>query len=327
MTILTVTVNPALDLTTDVEQVESGTKLRCGEAHCSPGGGGVNVSRAIRKLGGRSLAFIATGGVTGQLFRSLLEAEGVDARWFETSGLTRQSIIVDERASGRQFRFVLPGPNWTGAEAEAAVEAIADALAEGPPRIGYIVASGSLPPGVPDDFFQAIGEIGERTGARLILDTSGRMLEAAGQGGRFRPYAWIMDQGEAEHLAGGPLPDLDALDRFGQDLRARDLAQILILTFAEGGAVVLSDTESFRLIPPEVEVASKVGAGDSFVAGLTLKLDAGAPLREACAYAVAAATSAVTTPAAELCDGPGTERYFKIILDQNAWPRQGSRHG
>lgn len=316
MTILTVTLNPALDLTTDVGKVESGYKLRCGPARFDPGGGGVNVSRAIAKLGGRSTPFVAIGGPTGDMLKSLLEGEGIDVRWFPVDGLTRQSVVVNERSSGRQFRFVLPGPDWSGAQAARLLEALETALADPRERIRYVVASGSLPPGLPDDFYNRIGEMADRTGARFVLDTSGRMMDAAARDAQHPPYAWIMDQREAEYLAGGALPDLDALERFGLELKARKLAQIVVLTFGEGGAVALSETETLRVTPPKVEVNSKVGAGDSFVGGLVFKLARGASLREACAYAVAAASSSVTSPATELCDAVQTERYFAMIINQ-----------
>ena len=318
MTILTVTLNPALDLTTDTGKVESGYKLRCGPARLDPGGGGVNVSRAIAKLGGRSRPFFAIGGPTGEIVKSLLAAQHIDAEWFAVTGLTRQSVVVNERSTGQQFRFVLPGPDWSATEAGAALDALETTLAARQPRIEYVVASGSLPPGLPEDFYNRIGALADRAGARFVLDTSGRMLDVAASGGQHPPYAWIMDQREAEYLAGGPLADLDALERFGQELKARKLAQILILTYGEGGAVALSETETFRATPPKVEVISKVGAGDSFVGGLMLKLSSGASLREACLYAVAAAASAVTSPATELCDSVQTERYFSMILDQQA---------
>ena len=316
MTILTVTLNPALDLTTDTGKVESGYKLRCGPARLDPGGGGVNVSRAIAKLGERSTPFIAIGGPTGDMLKSLLEGQGLEAQWFAIDGLTRQSVVVNEQSSGQQFRFVLPGPEWSKGQAARALDALETALAVPQARIRYVVASGSLPPGLPDDFYNRIGELAEQRGARFVLDTSGRMLDAAARDGQHPPYAWIMDQREAEYLAGAPLADLDALERFGLELKARKLAEILILTLGEGGAVALSDAETLRATPPKVDVVSKVGAGDSFVGGLVLKLANGATLREASAYAVAAAASAVTSPATELCDAVQTERYFSMIANQ-----------
>jgi 6-phosphofructokinase 2 len=316
--ILTVTLNPALDLSTDVETVRSGTKLRCGPERFDAGGGGVNVSRAIAKLGGDSLPFIAIGGATGQMLKDLVGAERLNAAWFEIDGITRQSVMVYERSSGEQYRFVLPGPEWRPIQTEAALAALGRTLRGADKPIGYIVASGSLPPGVPPDFYHKINALMTDAGARLVLDTSGQALEAAVRGAIPPPYIWVMDQSEAEQAAGRAIADMDALEAVAQELHGRDLAQILVLSFSEGGAVALSGGETLRITPPKVKVRSKVGAGDSFVAGLTLKLARGAPLAEACAYAVAAAASAVTTPATELCDGPQTERYFDMIVNGKA---------
>ncbi|MGB0085043.1 MAG: 1-phosphofructokinase family hexose kinase [Rhodomicrobiaceae bacterium] len=316
MSILTVTLNPAIDLTTDVDKVESGYKLRCGPARLDPGGGGVNVSRAIAKLGGASTPFVAIGGATGEMLKSLLDAEGVAAEWFAVGGLTRQSVVVNERSTRKQFRFALPGPQWSPAEAARVLTALEATFANGRERIAYVVASGSLPPGLPDDFYHGVGDLATRAGARFLLDTSGRELDLVARGSEHPPYVWIMDQREAESVAGRPLPGLDALERFGRELKAHKAAEIVILTFAEGGAVALSNAESLRIVPPKIEVVSKVGAGDSFVGGLVLKLSAGAPLNEACAYAVAAAASAVTSPATALCNREDTERYFAMILDR-----------
>ncbi len=152
MVILTVTLNPALDLSTDVEKVESGQKLRCGPARLDPGGGGVNVTRAISKLGGQSLPFVVVGGVTGQMFRTLLENEAIEAAWFDIDAETRQSIMVYERATGEQYRFVLPGPEWGAATAQAMLDKLELVLRSATEPIQYVVASGSLPPGLPRRF-------------------------------------------------------------------------------------------------------------------------------------------------------------------------------
>lgn len=318
MSILTVTLNPAVDMTTDTGKVESGYKLRCGPARLDPGGGGVNVSRAIAKLGGGSAALIAIGGATGALFKSLLDVEGIDTRWFPIEGLTRQSFVVNERDSGAQFRFVLPGPEWNRSQADRLIDVVGTTLAAPDKGPRYIVASGSLPSGLPDDFYNRIAELADRNAACFVLDTSGHMLDAAARDSQHPPYIWIMDQREAEYLAQGPLADLDALEQFALRLKSRRVARILILSFGDGGAVAVSDEETIRVVPPKVEVVSKVGAGDSFVGGLVLKLARGAPLREACAYAVAAAASAVTSPATELCNAEDTERYFAMILAAEA---------
>jgi 6-phosphofructokinase 2 len=312
VSIMTLSLNPALDLSTDVDAVEAGPKLRCSQPRFDPGGGGVNVSRAIAKLGGRSIPFAAVGGPAGEELKRLVAAEGIEGHWFTIDGVTRQSISVFERATGEQYRFVMPGPELSGAEQQALLADLNRLLTGG--QIGYLVASGSLPSGVPDDFYHAIKELSHRAGARFVLDTSGRALAAALRDDTAAPDIWIMDHGETEQAIGAKIDSLDALDVVASELSGRALAEILVVSYAEGGAFVISATERHRILPPKVEVASKVGAGDSFCAGLTLKLSMGASLREAAAYAVAAAASAVTTPATQLCDGPQTEAFFRMIM-------------
>lgn len=314
MAILTVTVNPALDISTDVSRVESGAKLRCGPPRFDPGGGGVNVSRAIAKLGGESRPFIAVGGATGAMLKQLLEAEGISPACFDIETLTRQSLSVYETASGEQYRFVLPGPDWNAELGQAMLAALSEALNQEIQAISYVVLSGSLPPGLPDSFYGDIVKLADAHGAKSVLDTSGVSLAATARGSDHPPFIWVMDQSEAEQIGGQPITGMDALEELASTLQQRGLARIVVATLKEGGAAAVSDADRLRIWPPKVDVLSKVGAGDSFVAGLVLKLAKGARLREACAYAVAAAASAVTTPATELCDGSQAERYFDLIM-------------
>ncbi len=309
MTILTVTLNPAIDLATATGKLIPHTKLRCAEPRYGAGGGGINVSRAIAKLGGRSTPFAAIGGATGAMFKAMLEAEGHRPIWFEVPGITRQNVTVLEEASNDQFRFVFPGPVWDHALGERALSVLGE-LAR---SMRFIVGSGSLPPGVPDDFYDRLGAISEAVGARFILDTSGGALTEARHGSGHRPYLWIMDNAEASQLAGRPLPSMEALERFALELREQRPACVIIMTFADGGAIAVSDEGLFKGFPPKVHVVSKIGAGDSFVAGLVIKLAEGWPVADACAYAMAAAASAVGQPATALSDAEETERYYTLI--------------
>jgi 6-phosphofructokinase 2 len=313
MTILTVTLNPAIDVSTAIDQLRPEAKLRCSPPRFEPGGGGVNVSRAIAKLGGTSTPFAAVGGATGEMYKRLLESEGHRPLWFAVDGMTRQSLAVTERCSQQQYRFVLPGPDWSEAAAERALAALGAACRAS----RYVVGSGSLPPGAPLDFYDRLNGLAEAAGAHFVLDTSGGALTAELKAGRHRLHAWVMDNAEAVQLAGRPLPDMAALEDFARTLWQEELAHILILTYAQGGAVAVSKDGVFTGRPPKVEVVSKVGAGDSFVGGLVLKLAEGWPLPDACRYAMAAAASAVTTPASELCSRESTERFFGMIKAGN----------
>ena len=149
--IVTLTLNPALDASTEVPALMPDAKLRCGPVRREAGGGGVNVARAIAALGGAALALHAVGGPTGAIIEACLEQEGVPQRPLFVSGTTRENLAVLDRSSGERFRFVLPGPPMSRSEWRRCLDA-AVAAAEGP----YLVASGSLPPGVPADFYSRL---------------------------------------------------------------------------------------------------------------------------------------------------------------------------
>lgn len=312
MPILTVTLNPAIDLASSTAKLAPNTKLRCSEPIQVAGGGGVNVSRAIANLRGQSTPFAAVGGAAGEMFKAMLEAEGHRPIWFDAPGPTRQNVTVLEEASNDQFRFVFPGPVWDAASCERAL----DALGEASRTVRYVVGSGSLPPGIPDDFYDRLGDRAEAAGARFVLDTSGGALCEARQGTGHLPYLWVMDNAEASEIAHRPLPTMADLERFAYELRERRLAEVIIVTYADGGAVAVTQDAVFTGRPPKVEVVSKVGAGDSFVAGLVYRLDEGWSVADACAYAMAAASSAVTRAPGELCDRDQTDHYFAMIQNE-----------
>ena len=108
--IVTLTINPALDVTVPVDKVVSGPKLRCGPPRLDPGGGGINVSRVLHRLGVPTVALYAIGGLTGGRLRALIDQEGFAHRPIAVAGETRESFTAQERDTGRQYRFVLPGP-------------------------------------------------------------------------------------------------------------------------------------------------------------------------------------------------------------------------
>lgn len=308
--ILTLTLNPALDITVTTEKLLPRRKLRCTTPRYDAGGGGANVSRVIRELGGHSLAFVATGGPTGDRHLELLQAEGIDTLAHAAAGDTRFSLTVMEEASGEHYRFVLPGPAQSAHEEQAMLIAIGTAVAEGGVR--YVVASGSLPPGVSPDFYGQVARTAEASGARLILDTSGEALAASMSG---RPYCIRINHHEAGELLGlaGPV-DVAAAERLTRKLVDEGAATIAIVTVAEAGAVVASAGDGrFQIHPPHVSVVSTVGAGDSFVGALALGLSRDWPLERAVRYGVAAAAAAVTTEATRLCRREDTEQLLDSL--------------
>lgn len=308
MSVLTITLNPALDVSADAPAVLAGPKLRLSEPVVEPGGGGINVARAIALLGGQAQALAALGGVTGARLETLMREQRLALLPFPVPGETRQSLSVTDRRDGQQFRFVLPGPHWTDKLVAQFLEFVASAAAPD----GWAVLSGSQPPGVASDFATQLAARLATIGARLMVDTSGAALAHLVAGGNTpAPWCLRMDQTEAEEQAGRPLPNVaDSLD-FADDLVARGAAQVVVLARGGDGSVLVGGGLRLHCRPPEVPVKSKVGAGDSFTAAFVLTLAQGGDLSEALQRATAAAAAAVMTDATELCRRADAERLVQ----------------
>lgn len=291
--ILTVTINPAVDVNTAVDVVEPEHKLRCDAPEREAGGGGVNVARAITELGGSVRAVVAASGKGGALLTDLLAAEGVDPIAVATSGETRQSVNVFERSTGREFRFVMPAPELTSHDVQRVLAAVAAAE----PRPSYIAGSGSVPAGCPD-FYRQLGDLAASLGARLIVDSSGEALRHAIGGGAFLIKPNLK---EFCSIIGREVSRENDIINAARELLAKGRVSALVISRASAGAVVVSNDIAAAVVPPHVESASQVGAGDSMVAATTLALARGNSLVEAVRYGVAAGTAAVLTSGAELC--------------------------
>jgi 6-phosphofructokinase 2 len=293
--ILTLTLNPALDMATEVPAFVPGQKLRCTDPHLDPGGGGLNVSRAIKALGGDSLALVALGGLTGDRLAGLIRAEGVTFLSILGPGETRQSLTVTEDASGKQFRFMLPGPVWGAAERARVFTLLSATARPG----GISVISGSQPPGVPADFPAQLAASME--GSRVVLDTSGAALTEAVRHPIPGLFVLRMDGEEAEELAGQSLQTRAQTADFAQSLVEGGVAQTVIVARGADGNVLADRTQRLFAPAPKVKVKSTVGAGDSFVAAFLLAIARGQEAGQALAMGSAAAAAAVMTDATQLC--------------------------
>ena len=293
--ILTLTLNPALDMATEVAEIIPGQKLRCSDPLLDPGGGGLNVSRAIRALGGDSLALVAIGGLTGDRLDGLIRSAGVTFLSILGPGETRQSLTVTEETTGKQYRFMLPGPVWGEAERARVFTLLRATARPG----GISVISGSQPPGVPVGFPAQLAE--SMPGSLVVLDTSGKPLVAAVRTPIPGLEVLRMDGDEAESLTGHALHSREETADFAQGLaRAGVARKVVVARGAEGNVLATADRRLFSPAP-SVRVKSTVGAGDSFVAALVLAMARGQSDDEALAMGAAAAAAAVMTDATQLC--------------------------
>jgi 6-phosphofructokinase 2 len=309
--IVTVTPNPAVDLSTSVEKIVPVFKLRGTSQRRDPGGGGINVARVIKRLGGDVSALYPVGGTTGELLRKLLDKEGVASQTFAIAGETREDFFVSEISTGQPYRFVLPGPQLNESEWQECLKLISEI--EPFPR--FLVASGSLPGGVPDDFYARVASIAKRRGARMILDTSGRALSAAVAEGvdLIKP-----NLREMRELTGSEPSDATEWEAAARALVQSGKVAVIALTMGHLGAVLVTRDRVLRAEPLPITPVSAVGAGDSFLGALISRLAAGADLEKSFRQAVAAGAAALLNSGTELCRPDDVKRLAEEVILKSA---------
>ena len=304
--ILTLTLNPALDVLTSIDQVSDTHKMRCGPTLKHPGGGGVNVARVLHRLGASCVAAYLAGGVTGERHHKLMNAEKVRCHVMPIAEETRESFSVHETSSGNDFRFVLPGPCVTDAELDACFDYVAQHLPK-----QFLVISGGLPPGVPDDFYARLAALAQQHGVRVVLDTNGPALAEALKVG---VYLFKPSLRELRDLTGQALPDTDSQLAAAQQLIDRGQAQIVAVSLGEQGAMVVSATERWRARSIAVTVQTTIGAGDSFVGGMVWALARGDSLVKAFQYGMASGAAALLAPGTSLSQAADVHHLLPQVV-------------
>lgn len=300
----TLTMNPAIDESTSVDHVVSEEKLRCEHPRFDPGGGGLNVSRAIAKMDGTSTAYFTCGGTTGIHLKELLAGEHIDEHPIEIEDRIRENLTVLDKASNKQYRFDMPGPTLKEEEWRRCLDRVLEGTG------GYLVASGSLPPGVPREFYAILSRRAKEVDTRVIVDTYGDALDAAVQEGVFliKP-----NMRELVQIADRAIEDESEIVSIAQQIVEQGQAKYVVVSLGAGGAMFVSADQYEQIRTPTVPIESKVGAGDSMVAGIVLSLQRGKDPVEATRYGVAAGASAVMTPGTELCRGKEVEELYNRI--------------
>lgn len=304
--IVTITLNPAVDVATSIERVVDTRKLRCSPARRDPGGGGINVARVIQRLGGDCSAIYLAGGATGQMLRELLDAEAFVGVGIEIAGETRENFSVLEQRTGLEYRFVLPGPTLSALDWQRCLDEF-NGL-EVPPR--YLVMSGSLPPGAATSTYAQLARLASARGTRVVVDTSGPALAEALDAG-----VWIVKPSlsELQDLTGRPLLEEAECIAAAQDIARSGRARIVAVTLGERGALLVTAERCLRAAGLSVKVCSSIGAGDSFVAALIWALNRGVDIDEAFRYGMAAASATLLGAGTTLCERGEVERLYREI--------------
>jgi 6-phosphofructokinase 2 len=311
MSIVTLTMNPAIDKSADVDRVVPERKLRCRPPHFEPGGGGINVARALERLGENALAVYPAGGPPAELLARLLEGEKLAHRPIVIQGWTRENLAVLETATDQQFRFGMPGPHLEDVEWRRCLDEIQDL----DPVPDYLVASGSLPPGVPADFYARLARMCAAKRIRLVVDTSGDALRLSLDEGLFLIKPNLR---ELRAITGEDLEEESRQERLVRSLIEEGRCRYVVVSLGAAGVLAASENDLKRLRAPTVRIQSKVGAGDSTVAGIVLGLSRGKPFMEAVRYGMAAGAAAVMTPGSELCRRDDVERLYQCISDDRS---------
>ncbi len=301
--ILTVTMNPALDIHSTVPRLMDTEKMRCGHPRYDPGGGGINVARAALRLGATTTAVIVSGGYTGQRVESLLEADGLDLRPVRVDEPTRESLVIVDEHDGQCYRFVLPGPHLELDDELRCLSAIDDCAA----TATHLVVSGSLPPGCSPGFFAAVARISRHHQCTLVVDTNGAALPWVTGAYLVKPSVR-----ELRDCVGAPLPDRASQVAAARELIGRNISQVVVVSQGAAGALVVTADEVHDVagVPVPADVGTGVGSGDSMVAAITVALARGWSLVEGVRYGAAAGAAAMLTPGTEPCRAGDVDRLY-----------------
>lgn len=291
--IYTITLNPALDHFLDVEELHVDDANRVKSECLYAGGKGIDVSRAVRHLGGDSMALGFIGGHNGQVMVDLLKAEGVTCYFTPIAQETRRNIIVCTSKRRTQTMLNSKGPvvteeEWQGFLTHLRLLDLRDA---------YVVLSGSPPRGVPPDAYRQIILLVHQHGAKAVLDADGPCLKA---GLKAKPFAIKPNLNELRRATGRALRTEDDILDVAKKLH-RSGVEIVMISRGHKGLLVVSGSERYRAVPPAVRVRSTIGAGDSAVAGFVFRHAGGKDLEDCARFATAAGTAATLAPGNQLC--------------------------
>jgi 6-phosphofructokinase 2 len=302
--IVTLTMNPALDITTSADRVYPTDKIRCRAARYDAGGGGINVARVASVLGASVSAVFPVGGPTGDLLTELVGDADVPYRRVAISLPTRESFTVDEESSGQQYRFVLPGPRLTPAEQAKCL----DELSYAARSAEIVVASGSLPPGVPSDFYQRVADICRELGVLLVLDTSGGGLQQITSG----VFLLKPSIRELRQCFGRELATESEQSAAAHELIDSGISAAVVVSLGSKGALLATRHGSLRFAAASVHVVSGVGAGDAMVAAITVGVTRGWSLSKSVRFGVATGAAMLMTPGTAPCRREDAERIFEL---------------
>ena len=306
--ILVIALNPALDVTHHVPEVDWSGVNRPRQVRARPGGKGLNVARTLQALGSDTLVIGLAGGVTGDAVRAGLAAAGVPARFASIAGETRRTFAVVDTARHETALFNEPGPPVSATEWDALIVLYEKSLAGS----SAVVLSGSLPQGLAADSYAGLAARAAAAGVPVVLDAEGPALLRGAAGG---PAIVKPNLAELERTVGRSLsgPDLAATAAAAGELRAAGAGAVVVSLGGDGLFAVTGDG-TWHAAPPGRVAGNPTGAGDAVVAGLAHGLALSTPWPERLRQAAALGTAAVAAPAAGQFDPADYARALAGVI-------------
>lgn len=303
--IATLTMNPTIDVSYAVDRVVHTRKMRARDERYAPGGGGLNVARVFCRLGGNARCFYLSGGATGPALDGLVDQHQLVRTRIPIKHDTRIASAILESESGKEFRFTPAGPIVAEEEWQACLDLLAEA------RCDYLVASGSLPRGVPDDYYARVNAVMAQRGIGVVLDSSGEALRAGLAAGGIMLVKPSLE--ELAYLAGRELDTVEEIGAVASEIVSAGQAENVAVTMGERGALLARREGTLYLPAIPIEAKSAVGAGDSFLAAMVHALARGQDMVAAFRYGMAAGAAAVLTPGTNLAYGDDIDRLFAAM--------------
>jgi 6-phosphofructokinase 2 len=314
--ILTITFNPCIDVNTTVPSIRPDVKLRCSTPFRQPGGGGINVARVVKRLGGDPTAIYLAGGDNGRILTQMLQAEGVRSLVLESDAIVREDLTVIDNSTGKQFRFIMPGPTID----DKAVSQLPEII-DREDNLEFMVVSGSFPPGLSTGILKQLAEQAARKGIKVIVDSSGDALRCALSVG-----VYLVKPSVRELISLSGLPenfkeaDIDSVTRQWVDAGH---CEVMVVSLGAAGALLATAGETTRIPTPSVRTVSTVGAGDSMVAGIVWSLSVGKTLEEAVEFGCACGAATTMAPGTSLCSRQDVESILAKRQGSQCLPADG----
>jgi len=302
--IYTITLNPALDRTLWIQKVRDDVSNRILEEKSFAGGKSVDVSKVLKNLGVDNIALGFVGGFAGRELEGRLLNEGIETDFVRVSGETRTNIIIHETGTGKQLAFNASGPEIKPDELMQFIEQL-----EKLPCGEVVAIGGSIPLGVSPEIYRKIINLVKKCQAKVVLDVDG---EALRQGIKALPNVIKPNIHELSELAGRELKGLDDVVSAARSINQQGV-EIVLVSMGAKGILLVSDGEQYLAVPPNVNVESTIGAGDSSVAGFIFGLVQGKDLKQCLIYAVAAGTATTLRQGTALCQKDDFERIVPQV--------------